>query len=404
MILNSSKVIPEERSTFRNLPQDIFDHRQPHRFGLVPTLSIISTKLKVDSDTMVLIYNVSTKMNDPDKSASSKAPVRANSDSPESAVDLSRLLEKDDHELSEEARDLIIKLKSIMILTSLTNTEERAEHFIKEEVDIIDRLYMDQGYYFECEFCGPIFEIASHITPRNSLHDVLVKILGLLAADKRKYLDVLGELTKWTWISQFEDDDGLGFTDSQWLNLNSFLAKLYSEQVINWQPFPIWELRDGLEYPMSDPSHKSVPGTRIRVAAEWIVQSAPRLLSMSLLDFPSGHAGEEKRRHLYRGAPLYPDANGFSLERWCFWKRRFREMRTEVKEDLYEILDDAVETMTQAEKALGELAEHHSNASDFAKLEKDKENEKGTEQKDTDVNCEIHAGKENDVDIEGTVE
>jgi len=42
-----------------------------------------------------------------------------------------------------------------------------------------------------------------------------------------------------------EEDDN--YTLGQWLNLNSFVARLFGSGIFAWQNFPIWQLRKGLE-------------------------------------------------------------------------------------------------------------------------------------------------------------
>lgn len=202
-------------------------------------------------------------------------------------------------------------------------------------------------------------------------------------------------------------------------------------------------MSNGLEYPLSDVKgaadiDQPVADTRIRVAAEWIFQSAPRLLLESLRGFPLSLPEKERDCHLYRCGPLYPHEAGkeaYSLQRWCFWKRRFLEMRAEVKEDLYDIIDDAVMTMRKAEIELGELAskgrveketqtdpelnlepkspveaELHPDTSESmdtkatTKPEKGKEIEIRISHGDMPTKCEVHVKKRSDLDIKLVVE
>jgi len=48
-----------------------------------------------------------------------------------------------------------------------------------------------------------------------------------------------------TFAWHLEEDDN--YTLGQWLNLNSFVARLFGSGIFAWQNFPIWQLRKGLE-------------------------------------------------------------------------------------------------------------------------------------------------------------
>lgn len=153
-----------------------------------------------------------------------------------------------------------------------------------------------------------------------------------------------------------DPDDDLDYTDDEWLNFSSFLARLYSERIVGWQNFPIWGLRSGLEYPLPEKPDGSAGDVWTRVACEWIFQSAPRILLESLLHTCSDEPEGGIHGRPFSGGPLYSGKSGFSLERWCFWKHRFSEIRAEAKEDLRAMVDEAMKIMSQAENNLGELA------------------------------------------------
>ena len=143
-----------------------------------------------------------------------------------------------------------------------------------------------------------------------------------------------------------DDDDGREFTLDEWLNLNSFVARLGKEFI----SFGLWELRDGLEGPQAEETETSAPvaviNTRVLVATEWIIRGGRGLLRESLLNSLSH---EPRSGKPWNGGPLFPGARGFNLERWGFWKRRLGELRKDAVESSQNAIDEAVELMTALE-------------------------------------------------------
>lgn len=132
----------------------------------------------------------------------------------------------------------------------------------------------------------------------------------------------------------------------EWLNLNSFIARLFNGLVVGFANFAIFELRNGLEE--DDDVPQPIADARIRVACEWVIQSRWRLLQLSLLNSRSTEPEDATHGSPYRGGALYSGTRGFNLERWGFWKRRLAELRKDVG-DIAPI-DEALEMMTAAEK------------------------------------------------------
>ncbi|KAI2472129.1 hypothetical protein F4781DRAFT_438877 [Annulohypoxylon bovei var. microspora] len=256
-------------------------------------------------------------------------------------------------------------------LPAVVNLDGRTKHFIDGvakfvSLELSELSEVDPGY-FAWQFGEEIVNIAAQIPPRSSAQDVLVRTVASLYASEEKEkiqrwksLEDLGMSMREAWNASPEPTPRnlRNFTNFEWINLNSFLAKLYSKEIIRWKNFPIWELRIGLETSLSPAvaSGEPVADTRIRVVREWIGQSGHHLLRESLLSTLSDYPEKERGNRPYRGGPLYTGDSGFSLERWCFWKRRLKEIRTEVDEDLRLVIDETTEFMIQAEKKLGELA------------------------------------------------
>ena len=155
-------------------------------------------------------------------------------------------------------------------------------------------------------------------------------------------------------VFQIDDDPDDEFTFDEWLNLNSFVARLGKGFV----SFGLWEIRCGLEGEGDEeedkPAPEAVVNTRILVATEWIIQGGRELLRASLQNALSGEPTSGKP---WRCGPLFPGNRGFNLERWGFWKRRFGELKMAAVESAQKQIDEAVELMTaieaEAANALG---------------------------------------------------
>ncbi|KAE9374116.1 hypothetical protein N431DRAFT_454918 [Stipitochalara longipes BDJ] len=155
----------------------------------------------------------------------------------------------------------------------------------------------------------------------------------------------------WNHNPTFELDtlDDRAFTLDEWLNLNSFVARLFSTTVRGFMTFAIWELRNGLEEDKRDSGSMSIINTRVLVASEWIVQSGRRLLQESMLNSLSTALEDATHGSPYRGGSLYSGVKRFGLERWGFWKRRLMELRKDANESIHVSINEAVEMMTKSE-------------------------------------------------------
>ncbi|KAI1634984.1 hypothetical protein F4809DRAFT_651488 [Biscogniauxia mediterranea] len=148
------------------------------------------------------------------------------------------------------------------------------------------------------------------------------------------------------------------FTDEEWLNLNSFAARLYDGPgVSSLALFAVYQISEGLEgEPKS--GDRPNPETRVRVACEWVVQSGRQLMRESLLNTFADPLEKLESRYSnpYSIGPLFAGSRGFSLERWGFWKRRLIELREDKSfgESTYNLIDEAVEAMTAIEKEVAE--------------------------------------------------
>lgn len=136
-------------------------------------------------------------------------------------------------------------------------------------------------------------------------------------------------------------------TPDEWLNLNSFNARLFGSGITRWRNFPIWQLREGLEDVFGPDSHEN--DCKIAVASEWIIQAGPKLLRETLLNDDM----DEAEKRAYSGLELWTGLPGLSTERWGFWKRRLAEVKAGVKTQLtLDYIEHAEKVMVTVEKDL----------------------------------------------------
>lgn len=147
-----------------------------------------------------------------------------------------------------------------------------------------------------------------------------------------------------TGSGEESDDDEFSF--SEWLNLNSFNARLLGAGLVPWESFAIWQMRQALEEALP-PS----PATdlRLSVASEWIIRAGPALLRKCLVA-RQDTTEDDKRSH--GPGPLFSGQGALNLERWRFWQRRFGELRSVVAgEEAIVNVDLAMRCMTVAASA-----------------------------------------------------
>jgi hypothetical protein len=108
----------------------------------------------------------------------------------------------------------------------------------------------------------------------------------------------------------------------RWKNLNSFLARLAGNGIIDVPIYAYWEFR----YDLESPSVKGiVMDCRVWVASEWMIHCADGLFkAMNLKEKPS-----EDAARAFSTGPLCEHIPPWSVERWEFWKMRFAEIATE---------------------------------------------------------------------------
>ncbi|KAF9888622.1 hypothetical protein FE257_008554 [Aspergillus nanangensis] len=132
-----------------------------------------------------------------------------------------------------------------------------------------------------------------------------------------KDLPLLGPSMREAWISPTIDHTTPSEKPiEEWINLNSFAARLLARDYASWIQFPVWALRSALE----EESSGAELDCNATVAAEWILQSA-----VQIYEKIATSPGEKEDRAMSVG-PLYKGPQGVCPERWNFWKKRFGEI------------------------------------------------------------------------------
>lgn len=147
---------------------------------------------------------------------------------------------------------------------------------------------------------------------------------------------MLGPALREAWISPtYHNPSPAPEAAQQWINLNSFAARLLNLDGLTWNYYAIWSLRSALE----EPSEGSKLDCDVAAAAQWIAHSGP-LLSKLVRENPHG----EDDRALAPGK-LYKGKGGWCPERWQFWKQRLGEIGEQSGADAKAVALDVKKTM-----------------------------------------------------------
>lgn len=142
---------------------------------------------------------------------------------------------------------------------------------------------------------------------------------------------------------QEQDDE---YPYSEWLNLNSFNARLFGAGLVEWESLVIWQMEQALEEELSP---NAATDLGLSVASEWAIHTGPALLRKCLVERRVVTEGEKRSR---RPGPLFTGHGALNLERWGFWKRRFEELRPVVTgEEAIASIDQAIQSMAAAATA-----------------------------------------------------
>ncbi|KAL6803835.1 hypothetical protein J3E68DRAFT_391653 [Trichoderma sp. SZMC 28012] len=130
---------------------------------------------------------------------------------------------------------------------------------------------------------------------------------------------------------------------AQWLSLNSFAARLLSASVSSWTNFAVWELRDGLEEPLSTDEARD---THLITASEWITQAGQVLYKETK---NSVELDSQATQVLSPGSLIKGTKSGFNEERWSFWKQRLEELSASARAEAKRRTEKALEVIKSLE-------------------------------------------------------
>lgn len=104
---------------------------------------------------------------------------------------------------------------------------------------------------------------------------------------------------------------------AEWVNFNSFAARLLNHDMVSWYRLTVWSLRNALE----KPPREDLFDCDVAAAAQWIIHSGVLLFSELEADDAEPVTGR------FWPGPLWEEGRSvLSVGRWKFWKQRFEEI------------------------------------------------------------------------------
>ncbi|ESZ92739.1 hypothetical protein SBOR_6851 [Sclerotinia borealis F-4128] len=257
--------------------------------------------------------------------------------------------------------DIVDLFQTAIKSSSTFDIDKKAERFVTDlVVYATEKQWVLNTVYFQWRTWNILIYIAIAIPYKHYAQDVLFKVIVLLEEDVDKSWEGFGPVIRSLWncspkFTSTLDDDDENLSLDEWLNLNSFVAKISNDGDEGSLIFGVWGLRSGLEEDLhkfeddGKPSPQSFSVNRVRVACEWIIQAGPAFFKQSLLNV-SFEEIPAKTGRPYCGGALFLGTNGFTIEHWGFWKRRFIEVRKDFEsESVCAYIDKALRVMSELE-------------------------------------------------------
>ncbi|MCJ1418860.1 hypothetical protein MMC32_005211 [Xylographa parallela] len=198
-------------------------------------------------------------------------------------------------------------------------------------------------------------------------------------------------------------DDGKDAARKEWHSINAFAARLTAEGLQDYRIFGLWALRVALEeQPEPQAPEYQLQGPildcRVPVAATWIRRCG---VQMFVSD------GACYLRHGGKGGRLWQGEEGFDLERWRLWKRRFGEISKDKwgSEKTRQLAQAAEKEMVEIEivvwEELDKLSESESESDSESEWESENGSENGSENESEN---EAESGSESESEEENGLE
>ncbi|KAL7951829.1 hypothetical protein V8C42DRAFT_339736 [Trichoderma barbatum] len=203
-----------------------------------------------------------------------------------------------------------------------------------------------------------LIDVSKRIPLDDARLQSLVEILKALNAKKSGSVEIWGSQhglwndmplfgavmrEAWNGSPEFNNSPDQATKIAQWLSLNSFAARLLGASVQSWTNFAIWELRDGLEEPLSTDEARD---TYLTSASEWIIQ-AGKVLHDEVQK--NAQLDEQDAQVLRPGTLIEEVKSGFNKERWGYWKKRMQELSAKASTDVQKRTEKALEVMMSLE-------------------------------------------------------
>lgn len=130
----------------------------------------------------------------------------------------------------------------------------------------------------------------------------------------------------------------------EWISLNAFAARILGAKIQSWMNFAIWELRAGLEEPLTSASAKDL---HLATASAWLTHAGKALHTEAAL----GVKPEGQEAKILQGGSLIKEVTGNTTERWQFWKKRLAELAPEAS---------SADVKAEVQTATAAMAKHES--------------------------------------------
>jgi len=261
-------------------------------------------------------------------------------------VDVTSILERQKQPESTSA----IESQLALIINTNLNNEPRPGHLEAEAVGgTIDELYAS-GYASDDkaeQFFWTLWTFYLEVVKRvpaddNDKQQFLVDTIDRLRVKERgsvkvwrtdtrvwRDLSMLGPCMReaWNYTPKFDNSDTDNAGIKGWTGLNAFAARILGAEVMTWDNFAIWALREALETP---PQNDTARDAHLGVASEWIMHAGKYLQQKSA---KSQNLDDADKRALKPGKLFEGGESGLSTARWKFWQGKMETLAKETSNE-----------------------------------------------------------------------
>lgn len=133
----------------------------------------------------------------------------------------------------------------------------------------------------------------------------------------------------------------------EWVNLNSFVARLFAHGLIDWYRYGIWTMMGSLE--ANDTTAKNLQESRIAAATQWVAHGALALFTVI-------HEKEVTEvDQMYLKTTIFSGDKVISFERWTFWREQLQKLEEkDISPEVRQMASRAVIAMSDAEAQYGQ--------------------------------------------------